>query len=56
MVLTGTGQLSIRINEESTSATIVGYDGSEWQEFETTVDGKQVEAEVELMQFYTVVR
>lgn len=55
-VLTGTGQLTIRTNEESASATIVGFDGSEWHEFKTTVDGRQAEAEVELMQFYTVVR
>ena len=55
-VLTGEGELSIRINEESATATIVGFDGESWTEFDTTIDGKQVTAEVELMQFYTVVR
>lgn len=55
-VLSGSGQLTIRTNEESPTAKIVGYDGDEWHEFETTVDGKQAEAEVELMQFYTVAR
>jgi len=55
-VLTGSGQLMIRANEESPTAVIVGYDGSNWHEFETVVDGKQVEATVELMQFYTVIR
>lgn len=50
------GTLTIRCNEESETATIVGYDGEEWEEFETTVDGKQATAEVKLMELYTVVR
>jgi len=34
----------------------MGYNGSVWQEFETTVDGKMATAEVELMELYTVTK
>ncbi len=53
--LTGQGELIIRTNEKSDSAVIMGYDGTDWTEFETNVDGREVSAEVELMDFYTVV-
>ena len=53
--LNGSGQLSIRAAAESATATIMGYDGTEWTEFETTVEGKVASAEVELMELYLVV-
>lgn len=52
--LAGEGSLTIRAAEEGEALTIYGYDGSEWTEFESEVDGKQVTAEVELMQTYVV--
>lgn len=50
------GSLLIRTNEESPTATIVGYDGSQWHEFETTVEGREVSAQVQLMELYTAIR
>ncbi len=52
--LTGTGTLSIRANEEGT-LSIIGYNGSSWKKFDTTVDGKTATATVELMEAYAVV-
>lgn len=52
--LNGEGQLTIRAEEEG-ELTIMGYDGEEWVEFETSSDGKMTEAEVELMEVYVVV-
>jgi len=52
--LTGTGQLTIRANEEG-SLTIAGYDGESWTTFETTSDGKMAEAEVDLLPLYAVI-
>ncbi len=52
--LTGTGELLIRAEEESESAMIMGYDGEDWVEFETSSEGKQVTAEVELLPLYVV--
>jgi len=53
--LTGTGTLSIRASEEG-ALTIIGYNGSSWKKFDTTVDGKTATAAVELMEAYAVVR
>lgn len=53
--LTGTGTLTIRANEEG-GTKIMGWDGEEWQEFETTVDGKELTAEVDLMELYIAVK
>lgn len=52
--LKGTGTLTIRAAEESESLKIYGYDGADWTEYESTVDGKSVTAEVELMEAYVV--
>ena len=52
----GLGSLSIRTNEESETAIVVGYDGESWHEFDTTIEGKEVKAEVQLMELYTVIR
>lgn len=51
----GTGELTIRATEEG-DLTIMGWDGTEWQEFTGTVDGKAVTAEVDLMQLYIAVK
>lgn len=53
--LGGTADLTIRAQEEG-ELTIMGYDGEEWTEFETTTDGKMATAEVELMELYTVTK
>ncbi len=52
--LTGEAELTIRAEEEG-ELVIMGYDGTDWQEFETTSDGKMATATVELMELYTVV-
>jgi hypothetical protein len=54
--LNGEGELSIRVEEEAAAAVIMGYDGSKWTEFETKLDGKQAQAQVELMSVYVVVK
>lgn len=51
--LDGTATLTIRAEQEG-NLQIMGWDGSEWHEFESTVDGKMVSAEVELMEMYVV--
>jgi hypothetical protein len=53
--LTGSGQLSIRAEEEG-QLVIMGYDGQDWIEFETSVDGKTATAEVDLLELYTVLK
>ena len=53
--LDGQATLTIRITEE-TAGKIMGYDGSKWQEFKTTVAGKEATATVELMESYVVVK
>lgn len=52
--LTGTATLTIRAEQEG-NLKIMGWDGTEWVEFESTVEGKMVSAEVELMELYVVV-
>jgi hypothetical protein len=56
--LSGTGKLTIRTNEpaaEGEKLTILGFNGSDWVSFETTVDGKTATAEVNLVEAYVVV-
>lgn len=53
--LTGTGTLTIRANEEAGSK-IMGWDGKAWKAFETTVAGKEMTAEVDLMELYIAVK
>ncbi len=50
----GEAELTMRLDNEIDS-TIMGYDGSEWIEFETTVDGKTATATVELMEAYVAI-
>lgn len=54
--LNGTAEVMIRTEQESETATVVGYNGSDWISFETEVDGKEVRAEVEFVELYTVIR
>lgn len=53
--LSGEGELTIRANEEG-NLMIMGWDGSKWHEFETTVDGKEAKATVDLMKLYLIVK
>lgn len=53
--LTGEGELSITANEEGT-LEIMGYNGTSWQSFPTTVSGSTATAQVELMEQYIVVK
>lgn len=53
--LAGKATLTMRANEEG-ELKIAGWDGKTWQEFEGVVDGKMIEAEVELMELYVVVK
>lgn len=52
--LSGEAEVTIRAKHEG-DLTIMGWDGTEWQSFETTVDGKSATATVELMEAYVVV-
>lgn len=53
--LSGTAELTIRANEVGENLKIAGYDGSQWQLFESEVEDKMVSAQVELLPFYAVV-
>lgn len=53
--LSGEAEITIRMAEE-TEGTIMGWDGEKWNEFDTTVDGKQATANVDLMEAYVVVK
>lgn len=53
--LQGAAELTLRANEDG-GTTIMGWDGTTWQEFETTVDGKTLTATVELMPIYVAVK
>ncbi|PIY79706.1 MAG: hypothetical protein COY81_01165 [Candidatus Pacebacteria bacterium CG_4_10_14_0_8_um_filter_43_12] len=52
--LTGIADLTIRATEEGELA-IMGWDGSSWQDFGGTVEGKNVTATVDLLPLYIVV-
>lgn len=53
--LTGSAELTMRANEEG-SLTIMGYNGTSWESFPTTTDGKSATATVDLMELYLVVK
>lgn len=53
--VSGTAELTIRANEEG-NLKIMGWDGSDWIEFEGAVDGKTITATVDLLQAYVVVK
>jgi len=53
--LKGSGELTIRATEDG-ATSIMGWNGSNWEEFAATTDGKAVTATVELMELYIAVR
>lgn len=56
--LDGEGELSIRSSAEGENLTLVimGWDGTEWQEFDTEIQDKTASATVDLMELYVVVQ
>lgn len=52
--LSGEATLTMRATQEG-SLSIMGWDGESWTEFEGSVEGKSISAEVELMQLYIIV-
>jgi hypothetical protein len=53
--LNGEGTLSMRAAEDG-EFTIMGWNGTGWTEFDTTMDGKTATATVELMELYILVK
>jgi len=53
--LAGEAELTIRAEEEG-ELIIMGYDGTKWHEFKTTVDDKMATAKVDLMELYVVAK
>lgn len=53
--VSGTAELTMRADEEG-DLMILGWDGSEWIEFEGEVEGKTITAEVDLLEAYVVVK
>lgn len=51
-----TAEIKIRLTEEVESATIMGWDESEWVEYDTTLDGKTAMAEGDLLSTYIVTK
>jgi hypothetical protein len=54
--LTGKASLTMRATEAADKAVIMGWNGKEWKEFATKVDGKSVTADVDLLDAYIVVK
>jgi|SRR5579859_1904333 len=54
--LKGTAKLSMRLTQDATNASIMGYDGQTWKEFPTKVADKTATAQVDLMRLYVVVK
>ena len=50
-----TATVTIRLTESVEEAMIMGWDGSKWVEYKTTVDGKSVSASGDLLSTYIVV-
>lgn len=46
--------LTIRASEESPSAVLMGWDGTEWQEIEANISGRSVTAETKAYQVFVV--
>ena len=53
--ISGTGQLTIRASEEG-DLVIAGWNGTEWVEFDSELDGRMVEAEVDLLELYAAIK
>ncbi len=54
--LQGSANVTIRMKEDAPKAVIMGYDGQNWKEFPTKVDGKTATATVNLVQLYVAVK
>jgi hypothetical protein len=54
--LSGKGKLTMRAKEDAAGAKIMGWDGKTWKEFTSKVDGKNVTADVDLMEAYVVAK
>jgi hypothetical protein len=54
-IITAKADLKIRSKEDG-ELIIVGYDGKEFTEYETKVDGKMASAEVDLVELYFVIK
>ncbi len=54
--LKGKAGLTMRMNDTPSSASIMGWDGTNWKEFPAKVDGKMATADVDLMRLYIVVK
>jgi hypothetical protein len=54
--LSGKGKLTMRAKEDAAGAKIMGWEGKSWKEFSSKVDGKNVTADVELMEAYVVAK
>ena len=53
--LDGEAEISLKANEAGQNLVLVGYDGQEWTEFDSTVEDKTVTANAELMEAYAVI-
>jgi len=51
-----TAEIKIRLDEESANATIMGWDGTDWIQYNTSVDGKTASAKGNLVSTYVVVK
>jgi hypothetical protein len=54
--VTGTGSVSISLNEDAANATIMGWDGSSWQAMSTKVSNKTATADGNLFNVYLVTK
>jgi hypothetical protein len=54
--ISGTGQVVIRLLEDTQTATVAGFDGSSWTLFDTELEGKEARAEVTLMELFVVIK
>jgi len=51
----GKAELTMRLSQEAESATIMGWNGTKWVEFNTTLEGKSATATVDLLSVYIAV-
>lgn len=49
-------ELTVRLSEAGESATIIGWDGEDWVEFDTTIEDSSATATVDLLSTYIVVQ
>ena len=49
-----TGDITMRLSKPTETATLYGWDGTDWTEIPSTHDGKQLKATSELYEVYVV--